>query len=232
MRTPLSVGKRNLPEWKECKVQALPGLLQRITRRLSQSEELSKRAEIAVHQAFKKFSKEDIDSIMANLRQASTNELAEVTNSKGLLVDLLTCFMFHYKLGTVPAQENPDERSQRGEINWATETVRYIPLRESEIKAPSSMFIIGDRAGWLTRPDGSPAAFVGSSTLSSGSVLGGLSRRHGKKTNITFMDGHAESLRAEQTLGKTREVARRWNRTNEGIKKRYTGRFKPVFLDE
>ena len=31
----------------------------------------------------------------------------------------------------------------------------------------------------------------------------------------------------EQTLYPSREVARRWNRTNEGIKKRYGGCFRP-----
>ena len=64
-------------------------------------EEMSKRAEIAVNEAFKKFDQEDIDSIQTQLRKEDTNELAEVTNFKGLLVDLLTCFMFHYKLDTI-----------------------------------------------------------------------------------------------------------------------------------
>lgn len=129
------------------------------------------------------------------------------------------------EMGTVPAQTNPDELS-RG--RWATETIRYTPLRESEIKAPSSMFIIADRAGWGEWENGNVRIFISENVASKGN----LSRRHGKKTNITFMDGHAESLRAEQTLGRTKEVARRWNRTNKGIKKRYGGRFNPVFLDE
>ena len=131
------------------------------------------------------------------------------------------------ELGTVPAQTNPDELSQ--EI-WATETIGYIPLKESEIVAPASMFIIADRAGWRETENGSLMCFVASAQVTKS--FGNLSRRHGKKTNITFMDGHVESLRAEQTLYPSREVARRWNQTNEGIKRHYGGRFNPVFLDE
>ena len=101
VRTPLSIGKKNPPQWEECPVKDLPGLIESIPSRLSQSEDLSKRAEIAVHQAFKKFDQEDVDSIQTHLRQEDTNELADVTNFKGLLVDLLTCFMFHYKLDQI-----------------------------------------------------------------------------------------------------------------------------------
>ena len=134
------------------------------------------------------------------------------------------------ELGTVPAQRDPDTLSYRGEVNWVKEAVRYIPLKESEIVAPANMFIVEDRAGWIKYTESDRVdVFVGEASLVKS---GGLSRRHGKKSNITFMDGHAESLRAEQTLGNTREVARRWNRTNKGIKKRYGGCFRPVFLDE
>lgn len=134
-------------------------------------------------------------------------------------------------LGTVPAQPDPDELSQ--EMHWSSETVRYLPLKESEIKSPSDMFIIADKAGWRTYPDGSPLVFVGEPTVSA-PYFGSLSRRHGKKSNITFMDGHVESLRAEQTQYPSREVARRWNRTNEGIRNKYRAHpsWKPVFLDE
>ena len=136
------------------------------------------------------------------------------------------------QLGTVPTQQNPDELSLSGEINWMQETVRYLPSKESEIKAPSDMFIIADRSSWREYEDGNVDVFVASAQVTKS--FGNLSRRHGKKSNITFMDGHAESLRAEQTLGKTREVARRWNRTNEGIQMEYCvpPRWKPVFLDE
>ena len=133
------------------------------------------------------------------------------------------------ELGTVPSQTNPDELSQG---LWSTETIRYIPLKESEIVAPSSMLIIADRAGWMEYDDGSPRVFVAASAVTKS--FGNLSRRHGKKSNITFMDGHVESLRAEQTLYPSREVARRWNRTNKGIKRQYRPprHFNPVFLDE
>ena len=129
------------------------------------------------------------------------------------------------ELGTVPSQSDPDELSQG---LWATETIRYIPLKESEIVAPSDIFIIGVRAGWREHEGG----FVSISIAASAVDKGSLSRRHGKKSNITFMDGHAESLRAEQTLGKVREVARRWNRANEPLKNRYGGRFNPIVPDE
>ena len=104
VRTPLSIGKKNAPQWEKCSVKDLPGLIESIPSRLSKSEDLSKRAEIAVNEAFKKFDKEDVDSIQTHLRKEDTNELAEVTNFKGLLVDLLTCFMFHYKLDRIRHQ--------------------------------------------------------------------------------------------------------------------------------
>ena len=110
VRTPLSSGKKNAPQWKDCPVQALPRLIKGIPSQLSQSEELSKRAEIAILQAFKKFDKEkkETDSIMANLR---SGELANVTEFEGLLVDLLTCFMFHFKLDQI-IQDQPQFRKQ------------------------------------------------------------------------------------------------------------------------
>ena len=102
VRTPLSSGKKNAPQWKHCEVQSLHRIIKGIPSQLSQSEELSKRAEIAVNQAFKKFSDEDRAAIMDELR---SGELAQVTDFNGLLVDLLTCFMFHYKLdGIIPDQ--------------------------------------------------------------------------------------------------------------------------------
>ena len=104
MRTPLSIGKKNKPQWEKCPVKDLPGLIQRIPSQLSKSEDLSKRAEIAVHQAFKKFDQEDVESIQTNLLEEDTDELADVTKFKGLLVDLLTCFMFHTKLDDIRHQ--------------------------------------------------------------------------------------------------------------------------------
>lgn len=51
-------------------------------------------------------------------------------------------------LGTAPAQTDPDELSRA--MHWSSETVRYLPLKESEIVAPSSMLIVADKAGWHT----------------------------------------------------------------------------------
>ena len=45
--------------------------------------------------------------------------------------------------------------------------------------------------------------------------------RQGKRTNLTFMDEHAEFLRAEQTLLSAKEEMCGWNRTNESIRNRF-----------
>ena len=111
IRTPLDIRKQKKPEWNSRKVKDLPDLIKRIPSQLvGQPEELAKRAEIAVNQAFKTLSA-DADSIMDNLRQENPEELAKITNFKGLLVDLLTCFMFHYKLDTI-IKDQPQFRKQ------------------------------------------------------------------------------------------------------------------------
>ena len=111
IRTPLDIRKQNKPEWNSRKVKDLSGLIKRIPSQLiGQPEELTKRAEIAANQAFKMLSA-DADSIMDNLRQENPEELAKITNFKGLLVDLLTCFMFHYKLDTI-IKDQPKFRKQ------------------------------------------------------------------------------------------------------------------------
>ena len=110
VRTPLSIGKKNKPQWKEYKVKQLPGLIQRIPTQLGKPEELSKRAEIAVNQAFKKIA-DAADSVMDKLRKGNPDELAEITNFKGLLVDLLTCFMFHSRLDDI-IKDQPEFRKK------------------------------------------------------------------------------------------------------------------------
>ncbi len=104
IRTPILIGKKKTPEWKEYAVKDLPDFIARIPSQLGKPEELSKRAEIAINEAFKKFSKDQIESIMDNLRKEDPNELADITNFKGLLVDLLTCFMFHSRLDDIRRQ--------------------------------------------------------------------------------------------------------------------------------
>lgn len=110
----------------------------------------------------------------------------------------------------VPAQESLDELSRRGEINWTRENVIYIPLKEHEIVAPSEMFIVEDRSGWrryVTESGrGYNVLFVQRSVDKAGWFP--LSRYHGKKTNLTLIDGHAESLQADQTLLLTRDILR------------------------
>ena len=103
IRTPLDIRKKNQPEWNPRKVKDLPGLIKRIPSQLvGQPEELAKRAEIAVNQAFKMLHEEDEKSIQNKLGEAG-----EATNLKGLLVDLLTCFMFHTKLDDIRHQYIP-----------------------------------------------------------------------------------------------------------------------------
>ena len=57
-------------------------------------------------------------------------------------------------------------------MNWNTVTVSYVPLKESEIVAPSNMFIVADRAGWIGFPEGEGVkrarvdVFVGEASVS------------------------------------------------------------------
>ena len=104
LRTPILIGKKKPPEWNERAVKDLPEFIARIPSQLGKPEELAKRAEIVVNEAFKKFSRDQVDSIMDKLRKEDPNELADVTNFKGLLVDLLTCFMFHSRLDDIRHQ--------------------------------------------------------------------------------------------------------------------------------
>ena len=130
------------------------------------------------------------------------NAFGEVDNLKG-------------GLGTpVPAQKNPDVLSLQGNVRFSRETIGYVPLRESKIVAPSEMFIVGDRPGFFVEVGRIGEGGVGGRTI----YLDFLSRRHRKKTNITFMDGHAESFRAEHIFLPTKEAFRRWNQTDESIK--------------
>ena len=99
VRTPILIGKKKTPEWKEYAVKDLPAFIRSIPSQLGKPEELAKRSEIAVNEAFKKFSKKDAKYIMRSLGEA-----AEETNFKGLLIDLLTVFMFHTKLDDIIPQ--------------------------------------------------------------------------------------------------------------------------------
>ena len=103
-RTPFRIRKKKPPEWKVYAVKDLPKLIRSLPSQLGQPEDLAKRAEIAVNDAFKKFDKKDVQYIMRDfvdiIRDAG--EAAKATNLKGLLVDLLTCFMFHTKLDETP----------------------------------------------------------------------------------------------------------------------------------
>ena len=96
VRTRILIGKKNPPEWKDYAVKDLPDFIPRIPSQLGKPEELVKRAEIAVNEAFKKFSKTDAEYIMLSIGEA-----AGKTNFKGLLIDLLTVFMFHTKLDEI-----------------------------------------------------------------------------------------------------------------------------------
>ncbi len=99
LRTPILIGKKKPPQWQDYAVKDLPDFIARIPSQLGKPEELEKRAEIAVNEAFKKFSKKDAKYIKDSL-----NEAAEETTFKGLLIDLLTVFMFHTKLDEIGDQ--------------------------------------------------------------------------------------------------------------------------------
>ena len=96
VRTPILAGKKKTPQWKDYAVKDLAGFLTSIPSQLGKPEELAKRAENAVNEAFKKFSKEDVAYIMRSIGEA-----AEETNVKGLLTDLLAVVMFHTKLDEI-----------------------------------------------------------------------------------------------------------------------------------
>ena len=99
VRTPLRIrSKQKSPKWKKWKdydVKDLPALIRSLPSELGQPEDLAKDAEIAVHEAFQKLS-ENADSIMHKLGEAAAE-----TDFQGLLIDLLTCFMFHTKLDDI-----------------------------------------------------------------------------------------------------------------------------------
>ena len=110
VRTPIDIRKQTKPKWKERAVKDLPRFIEGIPSQLvGQPEELAKRAEIAINQAFKKFSQDDVAIVMENLRQGNYEDLASITNFKGLLVDLLTCFMFHTKLDDIRHRYSPKQ---------------------------------------------------------------------------------------------------------------------------
>ena len=143
--------------------------------------------------------------------------------------------------GLVPAQPNPDVLSHQGIINWSEETVSYQPLKESEIVAPSEMIALGDMSVWTSvkntsLPDGVRLRMESLTRAEIKVHPLWLSRRHGKKTNLTFMDGHAESLTARQSLFPSPAVMRRWNRDNQPRREKYSPNqqrnFNPVFPDE
>ena len=99
VRTPLRIrSKQKSPKWKKWKdydVKDLPALIRSLPSELGQPEDLAKDAEIAVHEAFQKLS-ENADSIMHKLGEAAAE-----TDFQGLLIDLLTVFMFHTKLDDI-----------------------------------------------------------------------------------------------------------------------------------
>ncbi len=103
LRTPILIGKKKPPEWNERAVKDLPDYIKGIPSQLGKPEELAKRAENAVNQAFQKFSKADTEYIMRSLgEEVKETKVKELI--KGLLIDLLTCFMFHTKLDEIVPQ--------------------------------------------------------------------------------------------------------------------------------
>lgn len=91
-------------------------------------------------------------------------------------------------------------------------TIGRLPLQENEIVSTSEMFVIRDQVGWIVFSESKTLRMLDQVEVIIDrlglSKHGDLSRRHGKRTNLTFPDGHAESLRAEQRMLPTREVSR------------------------
>ena len=129
VRTPIDIRKQTKPKWKERAVKDLPRFIEGIPSQLvGQPEELAKRAEIAINQAFKKFSQDDVAIVIDNLRKGNHEELARITNFKGLLIDLLTCFMFHTKLDDI-IKDQPQFRKKADRPFTVEECVKsYDPI--------------------------------------------------------------------------------------------------------
>ena len=95
-------------------------------------------------------------------------------------------------------------------------------LPESGVKVPSDMIAIGDALQRINRHTVSLA----NAELSIDGLLFGdpeflrsaeksANKRHERRANVTFCDGHVESIRLEHLFGRTDQYLRRWNNDNE-----------------
>jgi prepilin-type processing-associated H-X9-DG protein/prepilin-type N-terminal cleavage/methylation domain-containing protein len=95
-------------------------------------------------------------------------------------------------------------------------------LPESMVKIPSDMIALGDALQRISRRTVSLA----NAELSIDGMLFGdpeflrsaekeAIKRHERRANVTFCDGHVESIRLEQLFGRADQYLRRWNNDNE-----------------
>jgi prepilin-type processing-associated H-X9-DG protein/prepilin-type N-terminal cleavage/methylation domain-containing protein len=108
--------------------------------------------------------------------------------------------IFDAKNGNV---EPTNQFGLQGHFNPNTQT--YLPIRESEVVAPSDMMAIGDgfdpNGIFMRRP------------LSDMEQFGNVLTRHQGKANVVFCDGHVESPTLQFLFADTSNAAlARWNR--------------------
>lgn len=99
-----------------------------------------------------------------------------------------------------------------------------IPYKDSDIRAPSDMVAIGDRAAYVVDPSfargktifverGFPPSILVRPELSSQRSI--ISRRHNGRANMVLLDGHVEAESLRNWTLPTAEKRRRWNYDNQ-----------------
>jgi prepilin-type N-terminal cleavage/methylation domain-containing protein/prepilin-type processing-associated H-X9-DG protein len=133
--------------------------------------------------------------------------------------------------GIMQRRSGPVSPEMHAELGLGGQTIfggpglSQAPVRESEVKAPSEMIAIGDGyvgttkghlygGTWeLRRDENQPADFSQSTAAAR--------RRHNKRINVVFADGHVEGPKLERIfLDRTDEVLRRWNKDNQPHRER------------
>ena len=134
------------------------------------------------------------------------------------------------QLGSVPAQTDPDLLSGG---RWCSETIRYIPLKESEIKAPSSMLIIADKAGGREYDDGNVDVFVAASAVNQVVWKPFSAAWEEDEHHVHWMGMRSRCVRSRRCirLGKWLAAGIEPTKASKGST-RAPRHFKPVFLDE
>jgi prepilin-type processing-associated H-X9-DG protein len=99
---------------------------------------------------------------------------------------------------------------QPGIWNWPA-------VKESDVKAPSEMFSIGDGLMWNRRFNGVTGAnfvYMGVRSETMRSNLVSTVQHGGRRINIGCVDGHVEFLELKRLFSYPSELCRRWNSDN------------------